>query len=272
MSKWTITMLICLCIMTTGARVLAQSPDIMTFDGNGRLVWVNGNTNLFYTIQWAASLTSSNSWTSQYSQLADIQATDALVTNSVPMFYRVVGSSNRTCFAAPVPRAWQTNSFAPGDDGTHQPGVPWPNPRFTILSDTNVILDNLTGLNWARNANLAGLMTWSNAVAYCDGLTYGGYSDWRLPTVRELQSMVDYGRAEPAVCNTVGTGSWTENDPFTGVQTSWENQYWSSTTVPQDSGIRAWRVFLGAGHVSVAEKSASLYLAWPVRGGQHITE
>jgi hypothetical protein len=35
---------------------------------------------------------------------------------------------------------------------------------------------------------------WVDALAYCDGLTWAGYSDWRLPDEYELQSIVDYGR------------------------------------------------------------------------------
>jgi hypothetical protein len=112
-------------------------------------------------------------------------------------------------------------------------------------------------------------MSWSNALVYCEGLTYGGYGDWRLPNVRELQSLVDYGRNEPAVCNAAGTGPWTENDPFTDVQLSWGNQYWSSTTTyPADGGVLAWRVFMGAGHVSLGTKATDSYSVWPVRGGQ----
>lgn len=268
MMKWTLALLIV--TTTVVVSVQAQSPDITSFGGNGELTWGNSNTALFYTVEWAASLIGSNTWSSEYSRLVDIQSTQTLVTSKIPMFYRVKGSSNRTYFAAPLSRTWQTNLYLPGDDGAHQSGAPWPHPRFTVLSDTNVILDNLTGLQWARNANLGGPMTWSNAIAYCDGLTYGGASDWRLPNVHEMQSIVDYGRADPAVCNTAGTGPWTENDPFTDVQTTWEGQYWTSTTVPQDDGIRAWRVFLGAGHLSVAEKGVSLYLVWPVRGGTGI--
>ena len=80
-----------------------------------------------------------------------------------------------------VPKTGQTTSYQTGDDGTYQKGVTWPSPRFTVQGNTNTVIDNLTGLVWARNANLGGAMTWSNAIVYCEGLTYGGHSDWRLP-------------------------------------------------------------------------------------------
>jgi hypothetical protein len=62
--------------------------------------------------------------------------------------------------------------------------------RFTVQVNTNTVMDNLTGLVWARNANLGGTMTWSNALAYCESLTYGGHSDWRLPNRLELHSLI----------------------------------------------------------------------------------
>ena len=70
---------------------------------------------------------------------------------------------------------------------------------MTYVLDTNVVLDNLTGLMWTRNANLGGSRTWTNSITYCEALTNGGYEDWRLPSVRELQSLMDYGRDTPAL-------------------------------------------------------------------------
>src|ERR1039457_87617 len=46
-------------------------------------------------------------------------------------------------------------------DGNVQAGVAWPNPRFTVSGDC--VTDNLTGLMWAKNANLAGQLTWQGA-------------------------------------------------------------------------------------------------------------
>jgi len=152
-------------------------------------------------------------------------------------------------YSAPVAKTGQTNSYTTSDDGALQKGVTWPNPRFTVQADTNVVKDNLTGLMWARNANLSGgSPNWNYAVAYCTNLTYGGYSDWRLPNVRELLSLVDFGWGPPALCNTAGTGQWTQNDPFTGVQSGY---YWSSTT---DAGYTsyAWYVHLYDGYVYFA--------------------
>ncbi len=66
------------------------------------------------------------------------------------------------------------------------------------------ITDNATALMWAKDDNGEGI-DWVEALPYAEGATLAGYSDWRLPNVKELQSIVDYSRApnnekvEPAI-------------------------------------------------------------------------
>lgn len=66
-------------------------------------------------------------------------------------------------------------------------------PAEAVLYDRGggFIYDNDLNITWLQDANYAmtsgydsdGLMTWSEAVTWADNLVYGGYSDWRLPTV-----------------------------------------------------------------------------------------
>jgi hypothetical protein len=66
------------------------------------------------------------------------------------------------------------------DGGALKLAAPALCPRFTVGADGNVVTDNLTGLMWARNANLLRtLLSWDAAVAKCQNLDYGGYTDWR---------------------------------------------------------------------------------------------
>lgn len=157
---------------------------------------------------------------------------------------------------APVQETGLTNSYRTGDDVwcSTNVGVAWPNPRFTIQSDTNVVQDNLTGLMWTRNANLNGAKNWNNAIDYCNNLSHGGYDDWRLPNIRELQSLIDYGCANPALPS---------GHPFNAVQCI--VPYWTSTTWAGNTDV-AWYLYLDYGRVSYDLKTTSPYV-WPVRGG-----
>jgi hypothetical protein len=172
--------------------------------------------------------------------------------------------------AAPVPRTGQTASSSPGDDGDLEKGVAWPDPRFTDNED-GTVTDKLTGLIWLKNANCFGSKPWAQALSDANGLANGSCGltdgssagDWRLPNLRELQSLVHYGVYNPAVPNTAGTGKWT-GEPFSGVQL---RSYWSSTTVAANP-YNGWCVFLGNGLVQSSYDKRTARWVWPVRGGQ----
>ena len=51
---------------------------------------------------------------------------------------------------------------------------------------------------WAQQDSGDG-MVWEDALAYCEDLSTGGHEDWRLPDVKELQSVVDYTQTSPAI-------------------------------------------------------------------------
>ncbi|MBF0627839.1 MAG: DUF1566 domain-containing protein [Magnetococcales bacterium] len=164
---------------------------------------------------------------------------------------------------APARRSGQTTSYVSGDDGQLQKGVTWPTPRFTDNGD-GTVKDNLTELIWMKNANCWRPQTWTNALTKvaglnartesCAGYTTGTHTDWRLPQLNELESLVDAGRHNPAL----PTGH-----PFSGDQSS---SYWSSTTYI-GSSAEAWRVYLREGSVNIGLKSYQ-HDVWPVRGGQ----
>ncbi|HYH17645.1 MAG TPA: DUF1566 domain-containing protein [Azospirillum sp.] len=59
------------------------------------------------------------------------------------------------------------------------------------------VTDLATGLMWAKADSGTG-MEWKQALSYAEGATTGGYSDWRLPNAKELESIVDYSRSPAA--------------------------------------------------------------------------
>ncbi len=185
---------------------------------------------------------------------------------------------------APVERTGQTKSYATGDDADLKKGVTWPNPRFTDNGD-GTVTDNLTGLMWLKNANCIqtkypgfdndqtagdGMVTWQHALDFVVGINAGTYTacgstytDWRLPNVRELQSLINFGYYNPALSNTAGTGQWTDGNPFIGLQLSY---YWSATTAAS-SQHKAWDVRMRNGFIVFPLKSSGRYV-WPVRAGE----
>jgi hypothetical protein len=161
--------------------------------------------------------------------------------------------------SAQVWKTGQTASYYVGDGGDLERGVPRPSPRFADHGN-GTVTDNLTGLMWTKNANLPNVnMTWQQALNYVAGMNAGtypnfGYTDWRLPNRKELFSLIDHSRYNPAL---------PADHPFTNVQTSGHFSSTSVTCLPD--GPRC--VGMGDGYVAyVGDKYYDPYYPWPVRG------
>ena len=107
------------------------------------------------------------------------------------LFYR--------CVSGPQ---WGANDFADNHDGT--------------------ITDRASGLTW-QQADDGKARNWQESLAYCEDLNLAGHDDWRLPNVKELESIVDYSRPEPAI----DTGLFSIRDP--------KGWFWSSTTLGENT-------------------------------------
>ena len=182
---------------------------------------------------------------------------------------------------AAIPRTGFTGSTLPGDDGARQIGVTIPVPRFTIIgvSDetTNQVRDNLTGLIWARNPHLTAgsafgnSVSWSNAFNVINSSTglynvvnYGGTNDWRLPNWRELASLMSFQYNGPTICNTAGTGQWSQGNPFLGLINNAVG-YWTSSI---RYGGTMYYVEIQNGSIQPhSNPSGDKCYVWPVRGG-----
>lgn len=151
-----------------------------------------------------------------------------------------------------------------GQDGDLQKGVAWPSPRFTNLDGTTpvkgaVVVDQLTGLTWARDANLAYVAkTWQQALDYIASLNAGagafGYNDWRMPNINEISSLMDISRTGLAL---------PDGHPFSRVQPKY---YWSSSENCMHKEV-AWGVMTVYGRLSHDAKPNRNFV-WPVRGGK----
>ena len=75
------------------------------------------------------------------------------------------------------------NDDSAGDDDSSAEN---PSGDFTCIGD--VCTDSLSGLMWQNDSDCC--YDWEDAKDHCDDLTWGGYSDWRLPSLSELRSLV----------------------------------------------------------------------------------
>ncbi len=152
------------------------------------------------------------------------------------------------------------------------------------------VRDNITGLIWENKTNMDGIVNYAdphdadNKYHWCDpnpdtnggvpgyycendysmdtmdflnqlnDTNFGGYDDWRIPTIKELLTLADMGRFDPAI------------DPLFVISSSPSPTYWSASS---DLSTRSYAltVIFYQGHVVKSSKTGGNY-ARGVRGGQ----
>ncbi len=115
--------------------------------------------------------------------------------------------------------------------------------RFSVSEPVlgeSIVIDSVTGLIWQKAYETN--KTWQQSLAYCESLSYGGQSDWRLPNKKELMSLVNYERCSPA-------------SDFPDITTNW---FWSSSTNVFSTNY-AWRVGFNNGAVGSTIMVSSFY-------------
>jgi hypothetical protein len=132
------------------------------------------------------------------------------------------------------------------------------NSRFTDKGD-GTILDKNTGLIWLKDANVANLpLPYEGVKQFLQDMNSGkrpnfGYTDWRLPSINEMETQIDKSSFYPALPS---------GHPFTHVQ---NNFYWSSST-GRDVVDYVWIVDVAAGEMTMDYVSSCSYkFLWPVR-------
>jgi len=121
---------------------------------------------------------------------------------------------------------------------------------------SGVVADSATGLAWqddySDNRGEIKKAIWQDSLIYCHDLSLGGKNDWRLPNMRELKSIIDDVKSNPAI-----------NSVFTNTT---PNKYWSATTGASVSS-NAWLVDFSSGYDYWDSKTNEHYIRC-VRGGQ----
>ena len=115
---------------------------------------------------------------------------------------------------------------------------------FTVAHFTDngngTISDNFTGLTWQKDQS-PNTLSWEEALAYSKTVSLGGRYDWRLPNIKELQSLNDPSLFKPSFNKTYFPESLSGN-------------YWSSTSM-QNNTVQAWDINIDYGIVSYNDKT-----------------
>ena len=188
------------------------------------------------------------------------------------MMFRVILSiilfSSLSLAVGPVLQTGQTTSYdADGnvvtdctikDDGFYRAGQ----DRNYTRTSAGVVVDHTTGLEWqddySDNNDSVKKASWENAETYCNALSLDGKDDWRLPSIEELESMVNSAHIDPAANTAI-------------FQYITSDYYWSSTVAADDNDY-AWYVhfeegFSGDGTSNFYNKTEESYVRC-VRGEQ----
>ncbi len=119
-----------------------------------------------------------------------------------------------------------------------------------IINGDGTVTETSSGLMWQQTGPTS-TQTWEQALAYCEGLSLGGFTDWRMPNIKELKSLVDYSRFRPSINTNCMDTSWAF--------------YWSSTSDAANK-TSAWGVSFTYGDDYSLIKNTSNYVR-AVRGG-----
>lgn len=160
-------------------------------------------------------------------------------------------------------KSYETGLYFDGSSGVQDPGCfvravrgeenVYGVNNFTDNGD-GTVTDNATGLMWQQVDN-GNTYDWPAALAYASESEVAGYSDWRLPNTKELQSIVDYEKTTfPAIDETFF--SCTDDD-------SW---FWTSTT-QGDFKYTACYIAFGKAY-SKDNSDATEYYDWHGAGAQ----
>ena len=221
--------------------------------GQNTLDWDNVTGATSYTVYWGNSTGVSSSSTAITSVSTD-SYTHSSLTNGSAYYYKVAavaasgtGTLSSEANATPVsppyklPDTGQTSSYTDTSGEDHDYLI---NPPSFIINDSDTVTDNNTLLMWQRQDD-GTTRTWANAEPYCSGLSLGGQSDWRIPEIRELQTIVDFGKS-----------GHLDATYFTGTDST--GYYWSTNYLGSNS--KAWYMRVGHGTVGDLDKGNTLYV------------
>ncbi|MCK9419893.1 MAG: DUF1566 domain-containing protein [Nitrospirae bacterium] len=187
---------------------------------------------------------------------------------------------------ADLPRTGQSTGKSAGNDGISRNDEVRPNQRFTNPDGTSpitgsVVVDQQTGLMWLRDANCIktnyasfdkdgktgdGAVTWRHVLAFVAGINAGKYpncgdgkTDWRIPSRKELTSLINDGMAKSA--------SWL-NDPAQGFSNVQADSYWEPNAYPYAALMTVGNHSMYDSGMNMEDMMYYYFYVWPVRSGK----
>jgi hypothetical protein len=142
-----------------------------------------------------------------------IKAVETQSSPTVEASYAVVDTGQVACYDAGSELACPAEGQAfYGQDAQYDGNQ----PSYTLSADGLTVHDNVTGLTWTQSpdtdrdgdVDADDKLTAAQVQAYVDALNaqgYGGYDDWRLPSIKELYSLIDFRGTDP-IPEAVGSG------------------------------------------------------------------
>jgi len=115
--------------------------------------------------------------------------------------------------------------------------------RYTVNTAIGFVRDNVTGLVWQRGIG-PGTYNWDGARSYCQSLPLDG-KRWRLPSVKELLTIVD-----PTSSPVIDANAFTPSSEF----------FWTSTPEEASTGFQVWLVEFALGTSSARQTTESRYV------------
>lgn len=208
--------------------------------------------------------------------------------------YKIVDTGQENCFG----ELQQLSSFPNvnesfyGQDAQHE-GY---QPSYILSDDGKTVYDNITELTWQRSPNTTNNMPqYSDKLSYSDALdlpnqlnemAYGGYTDWRLPTIKELYSLILFSGTDPSGATASNTSLLTPfidtdyfifsyGDEMNGERVI-DSQYLSSTTYVSSSNSQMSQMQFGVnfadgrikGYGISSNRGEKLFYVMCVRGNE----
>jgi hypothetical protein len=170
---------------------------------------------------------------------------------------------------------WDADGIVIACNGTGQDGELQAGGALAYVDNGDGTISDLnTHLMWEKKSDDGGIHDWDTVHTWAEAFStfiaglnadggFAGHTDWRLPNVRELQSIVDYQNAPPAVSAAFNTDC-APNCTVTTCSCTQPDNYWSSTTSASPP-TSAWSVYFTGGVFNFPKTSE--YRVRAVRGG-----